>query len=224
MRISAAKLGLFSAFFLSGFFYLTHARNFVEIEKNSKPTFLSKLENDVFKELNLARRDPKAYASLIEKTLQYYDGKLYKYPGKITIRTNEGPKAVKEAVKVLKKTKSYKEFSISKGLSLAGKDHVKDQSESGKVGHTGKDGSSPFDRMKRYGKYLRTAGENISYGENTGRSVVFQLIIDDGVPGRGHRKNIYNENFKTVGIACGTHKKYRHMCVITFAGGFQEKK
>jgi hypothetical protein len=32
-----------------------------------------------------------------------------------------------------------------------------------------------------------------------------------------------NEKFKTVGIAWGTHSRYRYACVLDFAGGFGPK-
>ena len=51
-----------------------------------------------------------------------------------------------------------------------------------------------------------------------------QLIIDDGVASRGHRTNIYNPDFKTVGIAIGDHKVYGNMCVMDFADAVAEKK
>jgi uncharacterized protein YkwD len=35
---------------------------------------------------------------------------------------------------------------------------------SGATGHTGLDGSSPFDRLARYTEMEATSGENISYG------------------------------------------------------------
>lgn len=188
-----------------------------------KPAFLSSLENSVLEEVNLARTNPQTYARLLEDYRASFKGRLVKRPGKIDLMTSEGTAAVDDAIRALKKQKALPAFRISRGMSLAARDHVKDTGPRGISGHNGADGSKPFDRMNRHGKWLKTAGENISYGNDEGRAVIIQLIVDDGVPSRGHRVNIFNERFEVIGISCGQHKVYTTMCVQTFAGDYQEK-
>ena len=38
-------------------------------------------------------------------------------------------------------------------------------------------------------------GENIAYGTTGGEAVVIALFIDDGVPSRGHRTNIFSNSY-----------------------------
>jgi uncharacterized protein YkwD len=89
-------------------------------------------------------------------------------------------------------------------------------------GHKGRDGSQPWDRMARFGKWIGRAGENIDYGVRDARAIVVRLIVDDGVRSRGHRKNIFSRDFRVAGAASGYHATYGGMCVINFAGGFIE--
>jgi len=49
--------------------------------------------------------------------------------------------------------------------------------------------------------------------------VVRELIIDSGVPSRGHRRNIFYPPLDAAGVACGPHRQYANMCVMDFAGG-----
>jgi uncharacterized protein YkwD len=73
--------------------------------------------------------------------------------------------------------------------------------------------------MDRYGKFSGSAGENIAYGHSScGAQIVAQLHIDDGVPNRGHRTNMYMPAFTQVGIFTGKHKKYRHETVLNYMG------
>lgn len=189
----------------------------------AKPAYMSALEASVLDELNLARTNPKAYAKLLEEYRGTFTGKIAKRPGKVDLMTSEGTRAVDEAIRALKAQAALPAMRPSKGMSLAARDHVKNTGPSGATGHTGKDGSSPFDRMNRHGKWQVSAGENISYGNDEGRAVIIQLIVDDGVPSRGHRTNIFSTKFHVVGIACGPHKTYTTMCVQTFAGDYEEK-
>lgn len=184
-------------------------------------SYLTDLEKAVVRELNAVRSNPQGYAKHIKARLKYYNGNRYEYPGQTVLMTMEGASAAQECYEFLMKASPIDTLKPSKGMSLAARDHVEDQGPTGKTGHNGRDGSSPFDRIERYGKWLKIAGENIDYGNDNAREIVIALLIDDGVPSRGHRNNIFNPDFKVVGVACGYHAKYRAMCVMTFAGGFK---
>jgi uncharacterized protein YkwD len=53
--------------------------------------------------------------------------------------------------------------------------------------------------------------------------VVLALIIDDGLPARKHRKNIFNPNYNFAGAAFGRHARFGTMCSMDFAGGYAER-
>ena len=54
--------------------------------------------------------------------------------------------------------------------------------------------------MKRNStKELCYFGENIAFGESDALENLIQLIVDDGVPDRAHRYNIFNPNWENHG-------------------------
>jgi len=59
-------------------------------------------------------------------------------------------------------------------------------------------------------------------GKSTVRDVVLALIIDDGLPARKHRKNIFNPNFDFAWAAFGRHARFGTVCSMDFAGGSTE--
>ncbi|HJW10085.1 MAG TPA: CAP domain-containing protein [Holophagaceae bacterium] len=177
----------------------------------------------VLDEINRARANPKATAALLRPWLDRFGGKLLRLEGEVDLVTQEGRPAVAEAIAFLESTKPLPPLSWSDGLFLAAQDHAREQAD-GATGHAGKHGSTPFERMERYGRWQDTAGEAIGYGPEDPRRVVLNLLVDDGVPGRGHRKELFNPEFHVAGAAFGTHAEYGHLCVIDFAGGFVENK
>lgn len=191
------------------------------IDTTAGADYLTKTEREVIIELNMMRTDPPAYARhFLEPMKPLYRGKLLKYPGEIAISTSEGVAALEECIKALSGVKPLRPLFPKKGLTLAARDHAADQAETGAIGHAGSDGSTTVSRIERHGKWNISIGENIDYGNDDARRIVAALLIDDGVPSRGHRKNMLDAGFRFVGVAAGSHKVYRHMCVMDFAGAY----
>lgn len=67
----------------------------------------------------------------LENRLQNFEGNDLKMPGEITMVTNEGPAAVREAIAYLKNAEPVGPLEWSSGLSRSCKDLVDDQGPSG---------------------------------------------------------------------------------------------
>ena len=182
-----------------------------------------RLALEIHAETNLVRRDPAAYARYLEAMLPRFDGKLLERPGRPLLRTEEGAAAVLEGIAALQATKPLPPLSWSKGLAGAAADHVRDQGPIGGLEHVGSDGSDPASRAERRGRWIEAIGENIAYGDNPAREVVVQLLVDDGVPDRGHRGNLLDPRWGVQGVACGPHRDYRQICVMDYAVSYVER-
>jgi uncharacterized protein YkwD len=182
---------------------------FVHAKENSEPNGSERISAAaVIQELNLARENPKLYATFVAESRPSH--------------MIEHGRAVDEAVRFLQKTRPLQPLALSSGMSRAAADHCAEQ-VGGQLGHEGSDRSHGGERISRYGAWINTWGENISYSRRNAREVVVALIVDDGTRSRGHRKNIFNPKFNYAGAAFGPHARYRTVCTIDFAGGYAER-
>ncbi len=189
-----------------------------ELSTAADAEFLDDLEKDVILHLNMARTDPSRYAhDFIEPRMEYFTGHVYRELEEPSLITLEGARAVDECVSNMEDTDAMNPLVPSEGISLAALDHARDQSLTGETGHIGSDGSEFSARIERYGQWLVSIGEVISYGPTTGREIVIGLLIDDGVSDKGYRASILNPDFSLVGIAIEEHSAYGNVCVIEFA-------
>lgn len=158
------------------------------------------LDDAVLDELNFARARPAEYARELRRDLDRSDD----------------PAAVEEAIDFLDRQASLPPLEADRRVTAAARQHTASQGPRGEVGH-GPAGALGR-RLREQGVWAGLSAENISYGYDDPRDVVRQLIIDSGVPGRGHRRNIFGSAYQLAGVACGPHRAYGYMCVIDFAG------
>merc|ERR1712232_150875 len=111
------------------------------------------------------------------------------------------------------------------GLSLAAEDHVADIGETGAASHGSSDGTTSAERARRYGGFMYF-GECLWYGSDVAdaKCMVLDLIIDDGVPSRGHRKGVFEPRYEVVGVAVGKHVTFGKMSAMEFAQGWQSSE
>jgi uncharacterized protein YkwD len=171
-------------------------------------------DDEVLAEVNFARAHPAAYArELRDETRRPDDG--------YSSLAYEDRDAVEEAIDFLMRQTPLPPLQPDDRLAAAARAHTVSQGPRGELGH-GAPGSLG-QRLQHNGLWAGLAAEDISYGHDTARDVVRQLIIDSGVPNRGHRNNIFGRAYQVAGVGCGRHSVYGSMCVIDFAGALVQR-
>lgn len=168
-------------------------------------------EDDVLAELNYARAQPREYARELREAAGGHGGLA-------SVDYADG-RAIDEAVDFLMDQQPLPPLRHDEGLAAAAAALVGAQSGRRDEGH-GRGAQSLGARLQAHGVWAGLSAEAVAYGYATPRDVVAQLVIDSGVPGRGHRKDIFRRAYQAAGVACGRHAVHGVMCVIDYAGAF----
>jgi uncharacterized protein YkwD len=107
-----------------------------------------------------------------------------------------------EVASFIRRVNSYR---VSRGLpalvwdrraAAVARAHSRDMFEEGYFSHTSPDGRSLKDRLQAHALKYSSAGENIAWGQETGRAV-----LEAWLRSKGHRKNIEGRDFTHHGVA-----------------------
>ena len=161
---------------------------------------LTQQEKGVILYMNIARCYPKYFYDII--LVPYMD----------SAKTKTKTKYYKTLKPDMYKVMSLKPLTFNEKLYPISKAHAKDMGKHGMEGHASSKGISFEERTSEF----QGCGENCDYGNSKALDIVFSLILDDNVPSFGHRKNILNQNYKTVSVSIQKHKTYQWNCVIDF--------
>ena len=197
---------------------------FVPAQESSTKAFdRTKFEREVAILINSARKEPDLFAKLIRSYQSHYSNGLLRLPGFPGRRLFEGDVALKEAAAALSEAKPVPSLCRTNLLDEMANMQLSDLLVDNSIGHTGLDGSTLRDRLKRRGTYTGPVGETIANWATTPEQAVASLLIDDGVSNRVHRGIVLRPDFKEFGIACAMSKKNSPFCVLVFANSFVPK-
>ena len=153
-------------------------------------SYMKSEELAMIDEVNLVRSNPAGYIPYIEE-----------YKAKILRGEGFGSAAVcDELIAELRNTPARSVLKPRECLYRAARNHGEDQRPTGSVDHVGTDGSYPWDRVLRGCPELTDGNENLVGGPSTVRESVIILLIDDGIPSRGHRKTMLQKEWQY--LAC----------------------
>jgi len=199
----------------------------VTVQPLSPPSFtlvelpyLTKLENEIANEINIARTQPRWYADLLVSYRRpFYEGTVLRLPGAPKlIQTREGAKACEEAINFLNSLKSLEPIRISPGVSYFAKQSLIETAGRGGMQ------SNSLQKIKATGRV--TVGrltELMSLGEGDAREMIVRLIISDGDTNRSHRSTLFDPRWKVGGVAAGEHPStYQKVLLIPLLEQFTE--
>lgn len=109
---------------------------------------------------------------------------------------SEFAKQVAELVNKERAAAGLAPLKLDNKLSEVAMKKAKDMYDNNYFDHQSPTYGSPFDMMKANGIQYSTAGENIAKGQRTPEEVMNAWMNSDG-----HRKNIMNSSFTTIGVA-----------------------
>ena len=180
---------------------------------------------NIFNLINKFRANPRELARHLQQLKKYLDKNtnILSEPDKIQIQMVEGEEVFNEAINYLNNLRPLQPFQWEEALAQSAQEHVDDIGPKGLLLYQSSDGTEPEDRIAKYGDYVESLGENIDFGPNDALGVIVSLTLDDGEEERPHRENLFKNEYKKIGIACGPHQTEFQMCVMDLAYDFIPK-
>ena len=185
--------------------------NFFRLHTAANATYMRDDEKQMLMEINFVRSYPGTYALLVEKYLHEQSESAFGLDA-------DDYQAGRELIAELKTMEAMPVLQPSPCVYKAARSHGLDSQRRGFFSHTGSDKSDPWDRILKECPQYSSANENGVGGFSLRpRDHVISLLIDSGVPSRGHRHNILNREWKYGACFRYDDKTYKNFWVQNFA-------
>jgi uncharacterized protein YkwD len=185
--------------------------NFATLNTCTSAPYMRPEEKRMLVEINFVRAYPKIYAALVA---QY----LHKQSKSSFGLDSDDYQAGIELIAELNKLEPMRILFPSECVYEAARSHGLDSQRRGYFNHTGSDRTDPWDRILNKCPQFKTGNENGVGGFSTNpRDHVISLLIDSGIPSRGHRHNILNPSWKFGACFRYDDPTYKNFWVQNFA-------
>jgi hypothetical protein len=171
------------------------------LENNNAYLQLGEKEREFFYWVNVLRKDPSNFSRnyLLPFIAQFHE--LY----------GQDSKSLEED---LNNTGPLEPAQPDLGLNRTAKAHATDLAgHHSALSHYSSRGESFAERMRMAG-IEACAGENLFDGRNEPLKALLLLLIDQGVPGYGHRKNLLRSEFRKMGVAIVQRPERKDVVVL----------
>ena len=158
-----------------------------KINTASEISYLTQAEQQMIYEINFVRYYPTVYAQIIQKYLKDNSP-----------MNNDEYKAGIELIEELNAAKPLSILVPEKCLFETAQFHRRDCESRKFTDHEGSDGRMPNDRVLSFCSKLKAGSENLVSGYESPRDANIALLLDAGISGRGHRKNVLNKDWKYI--------------------------
>ena len=128
--------------------------------------------------------------------------------------TTSQAEAVLKLVNAERAKQNLKPLTLSSKLTDLATMKSKDMADKGYFDHTSPTYGTPFQMLQSHGVHYSAAGENIAAGQKTPEEVMNAWMNSSG-----HRANILNANFDTIGIGYYQGGSYGVYWTQLFTGG-----
>jgi uncharacterized protein YkwD len=108
-----------------------------------------------------------------------------------------GPTA-RQGVNTIRAESGLSALSVNRELTQAAAAHARDLAETGAFSHTGSNGSSVGDRVRRQGYGFCFVAENIAKGQGS-----LEQVLNGWMASPGHRRNVLASQAREFGLVRG---------------------
>jgi hypothetical protein len=179
---------------------------------------MSDFNEELISEINSLRTNPRIYARKILKYIKYFKGKLFCLSeSDDAFQTEEGPDAFREAADFLSKQSRLEPLKPSKGLCRIAEDFISVVQKDSNVLEV----RNMEDIINKYGEFNGVFSNVMDFGGKTPEQAIIFSIVNDGDKSREQRESLLSSEIKSIGVANGEHKIYRHCTSIVVCTIFE---